>query len=189
MQKPLQVSFHQVPVSPEIEQACLEEAAKLEQFDPHIIGCRVVVSEPHRRHQQGHRYDIRIEVRRPGKDVTVSRHLRKRKDDEHPEVAVREAFAAARRQLEERVSRHRRQVKTHEPPDHGQVVYLDGLNRHGFLETPEGDQVYFHENALLDVDFESLEPGDELIFVEQQGQQGPQASSVRRPGRHHQPTP
>jgi cold shock CspA family protein len=55
---------------------------------------------------------------------------------------------------------------------------------HGFLRTPDGREVYFHRNSLVEGDFDRLEPEADVTFVEELGDKGPQASTVNLVGRH-----
>jgi cold shock CspA family protein len=48
-----------------------------------------------------------------------------------------------------------------------------------FIETADGCEVYFHCNSVLDDAFEHLTVGSEVRFVEEMGEKGPQATSVR----------
>ncbi|MGO9847760.1 MAG: cold-shock protein [Methylocella sp.] len=56
---------------------------------------------------------------------------------------------------------------------------------YGFIETSDGREVYFHRNSVLDNAFDRLTVGSEVRFVEEIGQKGPQASTVRLVGKHH----
>jgi cold shock CspA family protein len=56
---------------------------------------------------------------------------------------------------------------------------------HGFLETPDGREIYFHRNSVLNAKFDDLVSGTEVAFAEEQGDKGPQASTVHVVGRHH----
>jgi cold shock CspA family protein len=67
---------------------------------------------------------------------------------------------------------------------HGRVRVLLPGQYHGFLETFDGHGVCFHKNSLVNADFETLTPGTEVAFVEEQGDEGPRASTVRVVGRH-----
>jgi hypothetical protein len=83
----------------------------------------------------------------------------KRDDDiaavhKYAEVAVREAFDAARRRLQDVARRQRADVKTHQAPDHGRVVELG--DDHGFIEAADGRRVYFHRASVLDEGFPDL---------------------------------
>ena len=55
----------------------------------------------------------------------------------------------------------------------------------GFIETADGREVFFHRNSVLDDAFDRLTVGSEVRFVEEMGEKGPQASTVRVIGKHH----
>jgi cold shock CspA family protein len=55
---------------------------------------------------------------------------------------------------------------------------------YGFLETPDGRELYFHEHSVLDGGFPELEVGSEVRFIEEPGEKGPQATTVTPVGRH-----
>jgi cold shock CspA family protein len=46
-------------------------------------------------------------------------------------------------------------------------------------------EIYFHRNSVLDADFDKLKIGTEVRFVEEAGDKGPQASTVKVVGKHH----
>ncbi len=67
----------------------------------------------------------------------------------------------------------------------GLVVKLFDEPGYGFLRTPDGQELYFHENAVLHGDFRRLAIGTEVRFEPSEGEAGPQASSlqiVNKPG-------
>jgi cold shock CspA family protein len=103
-------------------------------------------------------------------------------------VAVREAFDAARRRLEDVAREQRGAVKTHEVPAHGEVVELETADGYGFIRSGE-NRIYFHRASVLDDAFDELSIGTRVAFVEEQGEQGPQASTVRVLGKHHYVAP
>jgi ribosomal subunit interface protein len=185
MQKPLEITFRHMEPSPALEAVVRERAQKLENFCDEIIGCQVMFEEPHRHHQQGNLYHVRIDLTVPGKEIVVKRSP----DDEHAHedafVALRDAFDSVRRQLEDYVRIRRGKVKTHEVPAHGRVIRLAPEQNYGRLETPDGREIYFHRNSLIDAEFDDLAIGTELRFVEEAGEKGPQASSVFVIGKHH----
>lgn len=110
MNKPLQVVFHGVDRSAAVEDHVREKVAKLEHLFPQITGCRVTVGLPHNHHQQGKRFDVRIDVSVPGKELVVNRE----RGDEDMYVSLRDAFDAAKRQLDDHVRAQRGEVKHHE---------------------------------------------------------------------------
>jgi len=116
MQTAAQVSFDDLPVDEAVRDAALEHVADLERFSHRITGCHVVVAQPHRHHREGRLYSVRIDLVVPGGEIVVNRdqHL----DHAHEDVfvALRDAFAAARRRLEDHVRRMRGEQKRHALP-------------------------------------------------------------------------
>jgi cold shock CspA family protein len=96
----------------------------------------------------------------------------------HLEVAIREAFHAARRRLEDHARRKRADVKIHEPMPQARVTKLFPVEGYGYIETPDGLEFYFHANSVLNNRFKSLKLGSKVSFTEEAGEKGPQASTV-----------
>jgi ribosomal subunit interface protein len=113
MQVPLEITFRGVPHSDAVEARIREKAAKLEQFCDNIISCRVAVEAEHHHQHQGNLYKVRIDLSVPQKHIVVSRDHHDKQSHEDFYVALRDAFAAATRQLEEHMRIQRGQVKTH----------------------------------------------------------------------------
>jgi ribosomal subunit interface protein len=168
-----------------LEAEVRDRVAKLEEFHDRITACRVVVESPHQRHQQGNLYQVRIYLSVPQHDLVIDRSNLAWKSHEDVHVAIRDAFQAARRQLQDVARKMRGQTKTHAQPVYGHVKSLFPEVHYGFLETADGNEVYFHANALLNIDFDDLQVGDEVHYQEEYGNQGPQAASVTWTGRHH----
>jgi len=116
MDFPLDISFRNMDPSPAVEARIREKAAKLGRLYNRIIGCTVVVEAPHRHHHKGKLYSVHIDISVPGKDLVVDRA--KPLDHAHEDVylAVRDAFKAAERRLEDHARRMRGDVKTHNAP-------------------------------------------------------------------------
>lgn len=109
MKLPLQVTLRDIPHSEAVETAIREKAEKLDQFHPAIMGCRVAVELPGKHKHQGKQFSVRIDVTVPGSEIVVNRE---RAEDLY--VVLRDAFDAAKRQLEEHARRLRGDVKHHE---------------------------------------------------------------------------
>ena len=182
-----EVSFQNVEHSDAVEQNIRERISQLEQFHPHLITCRVVVDAPHQDKNKGNLYEIRIDMSVPGDDLAVSRHTGINHAHEDIYVALRDGFKAARRRLEDHSRRRSGRVKTHAVPPHGTVARLFPEEGYGFIRTPDGGELYFHENSLVDGSFAKLEPGQEVRYVaaEKESEKGPQATTVKRIGKHH----
>jgi ribosomal subunit interface protein len=183
MEIPVQVTFRDMPVSDAVEAVCWEEAAKLDRYYDRITACRIVVAESHRR-QKGNLFEIRVDVTLPGGELVVNREPPLHHTDEDVYVAIREAFDKARRRLEDYARRQRGRVKAHDPPPHGRVSKLMPHAGYGFIETPDGREIYFHRNSVLQEAFDRLQIGSQVRFEEAEGAKGPQASSVSLLGKH-----
>jgi cold shock CspA family protein/ribosome-associated translation inhibitor RaiA len=191
MQIPLKIAFEGGLTSSDALRTRIErEVAKLERFADRITACRVAVIGRSGRHRHGDLFAVRIQIVTPaGSDIMIDRNPSADHAHEDPYVAVRDAFAAARRRLQEHERRLAGEVKTHEAPPHGRVVTLVAEQDHGFIETSDGREIYFHRNALLNGDFERLKLGAEVRFAEAEGEKGPQASTVRLVGKSHVVSP
>ena len=187
MQQTLQISFHGVERSDAIERRIREKAEELELFHDHIISCRVTVEAAHKSRHHGNLYSVHVHVHVPGKEIVAGRDRNLHHAHEDVYVAMRDAFAAAARQLEDHVRQQRGKVKRHEAPDHGTVSRLISNESHGFVRTADGTEVYFHENSVTGDGFKALQIGDEVrvVIAEGEGEQGPQASAVIPVGKHH----
>jgi ribosomal subunit interface protein len=113
MQQPLEITFRGVPPSEAVETRIREKAAKLEQFCDSIISCKVAVEAEHHHQHQGNLYHVRVDLNVPNKHIVVSREHHDRQAYEDVYVALRDAFDAAKRQLEEHVRIQRGEVKRH----------------------------------------------------------------------------
>jgi ribosomal subunit interface protein len=186
MQVPLEIVFEDMDPSDAIDARLREEAAKLEQFTDRITSARIVVAKPHRRGQKGSTYGVRIHITMPGAgDIIVSREPGDRNAHEDVYVTIRDAFNAARRQLQDQVRKLQGKVKVHEAPPHGVVDSLVPQEDHGFISAADGRIIYFHRNAVAEDGYDDLEVGQEVRFSEAVGDKGPQATIVQPVGKHH----
>ena len=193
---PLQITFRNMESSEVVKGWIQEEANKLDEFHGKITGCRVVVELPNRRRKAGNLYHVRVDLTVPGGEMVVKRQPNLRalpgrvemKPAKSLEVqvphkdlrqAIDDAFGAMRRQLQDYSRRRRREVKTHEVQPRARVARLFTQEGYGFLETAEGREIYFHKNSVLNDAFERLTIGSMVSFIEEKGEQGPQASTVK----------
>ena len=186
MQIPLQITFRDMEPSDAVEAKIREKAAKLDHFYEHVMACRIMVEAPHGHHHQGRLYHVRIDVTVPDGELLVT-HEHHHKDHSHEDVyvAMRDAFDAMQRQLEDYARKRRGKVKTHETPAHGRIESLHPAEHYGRIETADERLIYFHRNSVLGDAYDKLQVGSEVRFVEEMGERGPQASTVTLVGKHH----
>jgi len=184
MQLPLEITFRHMEPSEPMEARIREAAAKLDRFYDHIMSCRVVVEAPHHHHHQGNLYHVRVDVTVPDEELVASREPPPHHAHEDAYVAIRDAFNAVTRQLEEYARKRQRHVKRHQAPLNGRVYELDLDGGYGRIETGDGRDFYFHRNALEETGFDALQIGAQVGFYPAEGDEGPQASSVWLAGHH-----
>jgi cold shock CspA family protein/ribosome-associated translation inhibitor RaiA len=173
MQRPLKITSRDFLLSEAVKAEIREKSAVLENYYERLSGCEVTVQAPAiKHHRRGGPFLVGIRLTVPGKELVVDHQA-----DHELSQAIREAFDAARRQLEDFAREKRGAVKSHESRL-GRVTRVEPLLGYGFLETPDGREIYFHCNSVLDGAFDKLEIGAEVRFAEEEGEQGPQASTV-----------
>lgn len=184
MLMPLQLTFRDMKPSPGLEAKIREHAEKLESFFAPITSCRVVVEARHH-HHQGNLYHVRVDVTVPDAEIVASRDPKEHHAHEDPYVAVRDAFHAVKRRLEDYARRRRGRIKHHQVPPHGRIREIVPAADYGVIESSDGREIRFERNTVIDGDFDRLETGDEVRFVEAEGAEVPTASTVRPIGKHH----
>lgn len=214
MQVPPVIDVKGLPMTPEIDLLLQRRIASLEKVCGYIISLRVAIEKEQGRHQIGNPYRIRLDIRIPPNHELVVRRQPVIHNDvrtsveregseqinpqtlssDHKEeplpVAIRRTFDSARRQLQRLVERQRHEIKVH---PHGQVMALvQRLFRKkgfGFLRSLDGQEIYFHKNSCLHNEWERLEVGTGVRYTVQEGEKGPQASSIEivdKPGAREQ---
>lgn len=178
MNIPLQITFRHMDPSPALEDRIRQLAARLEHFSERIMRCHVVVESAHQHHAQGNLFEVRIDVTTPGGAFSIQSAHPYSHAHEDAYVALRDAFRAVRRRLEDFERVTRQDVKSHAELPRGRICELDAARSFGRIETDDGRLIYFHRHSVLGRPFESLSIGTEVSFAEEQGELGPQASTV-----------
>lgn len=179
MQSPLKIAFHNMDPNPAIETAIRDRFDKLERLYDRMTACRVSVEALHRQHRTGNVFEVHIDMVLPGAELAVSRQPKKAKEkyaDPDVQTSIRDAFAAAERQLKAYKQQQRGDVKQHDFEVQGQITQL--ADDHGFLLTNTGGLLYFHRNSVMNDGFGDLRQGDRVLYVEEMGDTGPLASKV-----------
>lgn len=183
METPVAIDFQGTEPNESLRSAALSHVEQLERRFGRITACRIVVKAPSAHRREGSAYEINIHLSLPdGKEVNVRRTSRA--DERHANVqfALNDAFKRARRQLQDRVRRLQGAVKLHDSEPIGTVSRL--FADCGFLEATDGREIYFHRNSVLNGGFARLEAGCRVIFREELGEKGPQASTVKLLRKH-----
>lgn len=185
MQVEPQIAFEGFEPAEHVRSRVSSEIEKLEQFFEDIISCRVVVKAASGRRQHGDLYEVSIHMVLPGgREVVANRHPPANHAHEDVLVTIRDAFSAARRQLQDEARKLRGDVKQPAGPPLATVKVLIAEQDYGFLETADRREIYFHRHSVANDEFDQLRVGDTVSFHESLGDKGPQASTVHRLGKH-----
>jgi cold shock CspA family protein/ribosome-associated translation inhibitor RaiA len=197
METPLQITFRNVKSSEMVEEWIRAEAAKLSTYYNRIMGCHVAIEVPHRHHRKGSPFHIRIDLVVPGEEIVVKRepslshrakqlgetevkkHLEVKTPHKNLRLAINDAFKAAGRRLQDYARRQRGDVKTRTPLQVARVSKILPDEGYGFLTSDDGREIYFHQNSVLNRAFPRLKVGSMVGLVEEPGEKGPQATTVR----------
>jgi len=185
MQSQPEIHFQGTTATPKIWESVERHVAELEARWGRITACRVAVKAPSEHHRKGGLYEVHIRLLLPdGREVNVERTPPA--DERHANLtfAIDDAFRHARRQLQDQARRVQGQVKHREGPPTGTVVQLDPAGEYGFLETDDGQEIYFHRNSVLDDAFARLSVGARVTYAEEAGDKGTQATTVKLAGKH-----
>jgi ribosome-associated translation inhibitor RaiA len=146
MKIPLKITFRDIAPSKAIEGNIRERADKLDSLHDGIMSCRVIVEAPHRHHHKGKAYVVRIDMAVGGGELVINRAPKRlaaakadrpedletnlaesHKPSKHAAhedlyVAIRDAFNAAGRKLQDYTRRRRAKIKNHEPVPVDRVI-------------------------------------------------------------------
>jgi cold shock CspA family protein/ribosome-associated translation inhibitor RaiA len=173
MEIPPQITARNFALAPAEERAIRDGAAKLDAFASRILSCRVALEIPRGRGHTGRQYRIHIKVEVPGEELVV-----RRRTDEALTTAVQKAFRAMGRKLQDHVRRQRGDVKLPRRAPRATVTRLFPWEGYGFLTSADGREIYFDRRSVLNDAFDRLQKGAEVRYVEEPGEEGPQASTV-----------
>lgn len=178
---PIQITVRDIENTPALEANIRKRAEKLERFYDRISSCRVVVELPQKHKRQGKIFNLRIDITVPGKELIA------RKQNEDVYVAIRDAFDAIVRQLDDHSCKRKGQVKTHTDVMHGHVARIVSKEGYGFIDGTDGNEYYFSMTNVSYPKFEQLAIGDAVEYTAETINDGRQAQHVikERHNNHH----
>lgn len=101
MQIAPEITFEGSEPPPAAREAILKEIERLETHNRRITGCRVSVTAPSQKHRHGTGFQVHIWLTLPPhENIVVNQSHDDDARHEHVEVAIRDAFAIARRQVD-----------------------------------------------------------------------------------------
>ena len=181
MQVPLEIACRDFELTDSIRTLIFDLSAKLDKVCDHITSCRVTIEMPQKHQKSGNSFRVRIEAHIPPRhDLVVKRDTGQGEMHDQLPFILHEAFDALERQVKKIDEIQHGHVKSH--PNHevtGFVSKIFPAEEYGFIEALDGRDIYFHANSVLNKDFERLTTGTGVHYIEESGDDGPQASTVR----------
>lgn len=172
----LQVEGRNLDIRKSWQEKIENEKERLSRHHPGLVHNLRVTIEGTKSHKEGG-YELIVVASVPNDTVVVKRK------GEKVRVLLGDAFDTMGQQLKELQRKRRQTVKVQEGavPSSGEGIIkkVFPFEFYGFIATPEGREIYFHENALKDVKIADLNEGDAVKFGESEGDKGPSASWVK----------
>jgi cold shock CspA family protein/ribosome-associated translation inhibitor RaiA len=170
----LQIESRNVGMTPRWKQEIEERMADLQGGHDDILHGRVTLTKNPHHKKAKNVAEALVVVSLPGRHTFTAR-----KEEKTFEEAIRAAFFSMDIELKKyREKRASTEIRIPPVPLRGVVCKLFPQEGYGFLLQEGGGEVYFHRNALHDMSFEDLQDGTEVAFNVEEGQKGPQASTV-----------
>lgn len=152
-----------------------EKEKLLKHYAGFVLHLRVTI-EATTHHKEGG-YEVKVVASVPNDTVVVTRK------GEMVRPLLIEAFDVLSLQLKEILRKKRKSKKQAETAavsdSVGVINKVSPHESYGFITTFDDREIYFHENALKNVEIDDLVEGDSVIYGESLGDKGPQASWVR----------
>ena len=169
----LKIDARNVEITPEWQARIDDEIARLEERHSGLIHhFRLTLMAT--RHQRLGLFEVHIVASVP-QDTLVVKEI----GELVPPLLVK-CFDVLDRKIVEYNRRRQQMVKLHEERLMGTVSTLVPFQDYGLIATPAGEEIYFHRNAVQNLDFDQLQEGDVVQYGQGWGNKGPQATWVRR---------
>jgi ribosomal subunit interface protein len=170
----VEIHWHNVASLSEDERAAIEQ--RIERLTAHhsdLIDVRIT-ARPNRHHRHGGQ-EVRITAEARGREIVAARTRTE------VGLALNESMDAFERELR-RLRDRRLSRRSEQPPPPPHLGIVDRVFRedgYGFVLTDDGEQVYFHRNAVKGgLAFDDLAEGDRVALNVEAGDDGPQANAI-----------
>jgi ribosomal subunit interface protein len=170
----LEIESRNVAMTPRWRTQIEERMRNLEEGHNDLIHGRVTLTKNRHHKKADNVAEALIVISLKGRHTLTAR-----KQDKSFEEAIREAFEAIEVELQRtREKRASHEVRLPTVPFRGVIGRVFHDDGYGFILNEDGKEVYFHRNAVHELNFEELEEGTEVSFNVEEGEKGPQATTV-----------
>ena len=177
----LEIESRNVGMTPRWKTEIETRMADLQKRHEDLIHGRVTLTKNPHHKKLNNVAEALIVVTLPGRHTMTAR-----KEDKTFEEAIRTAFDAIAIEVRKfHEKRGRTEVRTSPiPPLRGVICKLFPIEGYGFILKEGGGEVYFHKHALQVLRFEEWRDGTDVALNVEDGEKGPQASTVKLIGKH-----
>lgn len=184
MKVPPEITYRDVEKTDAIDALVNEKIAKLEKVCNYISSCHIAIEKIHDRPKSGSPYRTRIDITvPPGHEIIAESNPGETTQYVDIDTVIRDAFSMATRQLKKLASQQRDSDKTRTAQlqeTMGLVTKIFREEGYGFIKTiDDAEDIYFHQNSVLNDDFDRIEIGTGVRFFSEEGDRGLQASTVK----------
>jgi ribosome-associated translation inhibitor RaiA len=116
MSTPVRITFRHMRPSAAAEENIRGHVQYLERLFDALTSCRVVIDAPPSHRNKGGAFSVHVELTMPGREIFVSTDHESSEAHRDVYVAIRDAFEAAKRQLDAHVRRQRGDLRSHSQP-------------------------------------------------------------------------
>jgi cold shock CspA family protein/ribosome-associated translation inhibitor RaiA len=171
----LEIQSRNVAMTPRWKTEIEARMSDLQRGHEDLVHGRVTLTKNRHHKKLANVAEALVVVTLPGRHTMTAR-----KENKTFEEAIRSAFHAVSIELRKyREKRAKTEVRVPPvPPYRGVICKLFPREQYGFVLKEGGGEVYFHANALQGLTFEQLNDGTEVVFDEEQGKKGLQATVV-----------
>jgi cold shock CspA family protein/ribosome-associated translation inhibitor RaiA len=170
----LQIDSRNVTMTPRWKTEIESRMADLQAGHEDLIHGRVTLTKNAHHKKSQNVAEALVVVTMPGRHTLTAR-----KEEKTFEEAIRAAFFAMAIEVKKfRDKRASKEIRVPPIPLRGVISKLFAKEGYGFLLQDGGGEVYFHKNAVHGMKFEELEDGVEVSFNVEDGEKGPQATTV-----------
>jgi cold shock CspA family protein len=174
-----EISYRNIDPSQHLQERIAKEVRQLENIDPDLTSCTVLIDGPGGHKLSGGLAAVRIHLTVPGRKDIVVTHTA---DDNHAHedvlVSVRDAFKAAQRQIKKLKPDYSAAGGADETRIAGKVARFLAEDDEGFITAEDGRECYFQARSVTNARFQSLKIGDDVTFRVEPGDKGPRAVAV-----------
>jgi ribosomal subunit interface protein len=179
-----EITYRNVDKTDALDNLVSEKIGKLEQVCDYISSCHIAIEKIHDRPRSGSPYRVRIDITvPPGHELVAESNPSDTNQYAPVDAVIRDAFKAAVQQLRKLAKRQQEsdKAKTHDDAQEtiALVTKLFPDRGYGFIKTiDDAQEIYFHRNSVLHDDFDRIEIGTGVRFSVEEGEEGPQATTV-----------